>query len=184
VTFTLVATESEIAALDGVQYVDGGPCVSGIHHEEPVEMVGSDAMSEEGWHLFARASSASGVASTLTLPVLVDGEVTGTVNLYGASPDTFTGHHEAIAEIFDAWAPFAVANADLAFSTRQLAEQAPAILHEEQRLEVAAGIVASLHQIDVTTARQRLRDAAERAGVSEADVARKIIAEATEPLDP
>jgi GAF domain-containing protein len=181
VTFTLVATETEIAALDAVQYLDGGPCVDGLENGKVVEMTDQDAFSEEGWHLFARATSASNIATTLTLPVLVDGKVTGTVNLYGASPGAFVGHHEPIAEIFNAWAPAAVANADLGFSTRQLAEQAPGILHEGMRLAVAVGIIADQHQIDVTAALGELRAAARRAGVSEADVARRIIAAATDP---
>jgi hypothetical protein len=30
-TFTLVATSDEIASLDAVQYLDGGPCIVGAH---------------------------------------------------------------------------------------------------------------------------------------------------------
>jgi GAF domain-containing protein len=183
VTFTLVATETEIAALDAVQYLDGGPCATGLEREEVLEMSGNDAFSEEGWRLFASATSASGIESTLTLPILVDGEVTGTVNLYGAYPHTFDAHHESIAAVFDAWAPYAVANADLGFSTRELAERAPGVLHEELRMDVAVGILASIHEIDTATARERLREAAEQAGVSEADVARQVIADVTGPDD-
>ena len=62
--------------------------------------------------------------STVTLPVLAGGAVVGSINLYAASAEAFVGHHEAIARIFDAWAPGAVTNADLSFSTRAVAEQA------------------------------------------------------------
>ena len=64
---------------------------------------------------FARASAAAGIHSTLPCP-----SSTATVvgrQLYGRDEDTFVDRHEALAEIFGAWAPGAVADADLSFTT-------------------------------------------------------------------
>src|SRR4051812_19077785 len=36
ITFTLVASDLEIALLDGLQYVDDGPCVAAVHAERVV----------------------------------------------------------------------------------------------------------------------------------------------------
>src|SRR3954452_11672879 len=83
-TLTLVATAPEVAVLDAVQYVGGGPCVDAAHQEQVVE-ADLDVMNEERWRLFAEATAARAVRSTLTLPVSSDGRVVGTVNLYAAS---------------------------------------------------------------------------------------------------
>src|SRR3954463_6132926 len=55
-TFTLVATTAEIAVLDAVQYIAGGPCVEGAHSAEPREFNQDDVLDEETWRLFAEAT--------------------------------------------------------------------------------------------------------------------------------
>lgn len=176
VTFTLVATDEEIAALDAVQYLTSGPCVEGVEAQRVIEFSPDHDLTDElGWQTFAQATAAASVASTLTLPIL-DGEtVVGSVNLYGASTNAFEGHHEDIARIFDAWAPGAVTNADLGFTTRQVAELAPSLLREEYRIEVAAGIVATREHLDLDTARLHLLDAAKRAAVPLAKLVETLI---------
>jgi GAF domain-containing protein len=174
VTFTLVATAAEIALLDAVQYLDGGPCVEGVASEDS-HSFDRAALDERQWHLLAQASAALNVASTLTLPIMDEGRVVGTVNLYASTPEAFVGHHEAIAGVMGAWASGAVTNADLSFTTRDVAEQAPAQLRAEIDLTLAWTIIARRDGIDVDTARVTLREAAQRAGVSEASLAATVV---------
>lgn len=176
VTLTLVATSEEIAALDGVQYVFGGPCVDGVEVDEVLEYTSDDVLDERRWQHFARATSAAAVASTLTLPVMADGVVVGSVNLYAASRDAFDGRHADIARIFQAWAPGAVTNADLSFDTRRIAEQASERLEEALGVDIAVGLISASRDIDLDAARDHLRNAALRAGISEAALAQSIIA--------
>src|SRR3954464_2602595 len=79
-TFTMVASDERAAALDGVQYLDGGPCVDSADSGDEVSM--DDALDEERWHEFALAASATGVRSSLSIPVLRGEQVVGAVNLY------------------------------------------------------------------------------------------------------
>lgn len=173
VTFTLVATNNEIAVLDAVQYVYGGPCVDAALTDEVVEFSGDDdaVLDELGWHQFARATAARTIASTLSLPIVDDGEVVGSVNLYAASARAFVGLHNALATIFEAWAPGAVTNADLSFATRDKARQAPQTLRDDATIQRAVGMMAAATDLTVEEARFALREAARRAGVSEADLA-------------
>jgi GAF domain-containing protein len=166
ISFTVVATDEEIAVLDAMQYVESGPCVAAADLEQGVATAGPDLFDERAWRLFALATSAAGVRSTLTLPVVVAGLVRGTVNLYAAADHAFDGHHEELARICGAWAPGAVANADLGFASRRTAEEAPGILRADARIESAVGFLAATLGIDYREARQRLRAAAERAGVA------------------
>lgn len=142
VTLTLVATDDEIAALDALQYISGGPCVDTAEVGRGVDVEVADALDEKGWQLYARGAAAEGVASSLTLPILSDKQVTGTVNLYASGADSFLDHEEELARILGAWAGGAVSNADLAFGTRKLAERAPEVLQDQLDVDVAIGTLS------------------------------------------
>lgn len=174
-TFTVVATAEEIAALDAVQYLDSGPCVDAIHLGHGIASSPEGLLSESRWADFARASAAAGVHSTLTLPIVRAGGVVATINLYGHAADTFAGRHQALAQVFGAWAPGAVANADLGFTTRDAAEQAPAQLRDNALVDTATGILAAHREIPVAQALDELTDAARRAGVPVARLAALVV---------
>ena len=173
-TFTLVASAIEVALLDGIQYVAGGPCVEGARHHEALELEEADVLDEERWRLFAEASAAQAVRSTLTLPVISGGDVVGTVNLYAASPRAFGGHHEAMAAIFGAEASAAMENTDLSFRTRREAEAAPERLRARAHIDVAVGLLMVQLDVGPERAEEVLRDAAARAGVSTEALAEQI----------
>jgi transcriptional regulator with GAF, ATPase, and Fis domain len=184
VTFTLVATDAEIATLDGVQYLGGGPCVDAVAEAHLVETDRDDLMDEGDWQLFGQATAAAAVASTLTMPIMHGETAVGSINLYGASSKAFAGHHEELAEIFHAWAPGAVTNADLSFHSRTEAEKAPKQVEEQARIDTATGIIAARQGVDVDTARERLTEAALRAGVQDAQLAKAVIdSHAMNPTD-
>lgn len=165
ITFTVVATDQEIATLDSVQYLANGPCVDAIEMGHGIATSSGGLLSESRWHDFARASAAAGVHSTLTFPVVLEGEVVSTVNLYGRDADTFDDLHSQLAAVFGAWAPGAVTNADLSFSTRELAREAPHRLKDRAVLDTATGVIAAQRDITVDEARDQLEDAARRAGI-------------------
>ncbi|KRF34753.1 GAF domain-containing protein [Nocardioides sp. Soil805] len=174
-TFTLVASSLPLAEIDAMQYLDGGPCVQAVHdNAHRVEAV-EELLDEDRWALFAQASAAAGVASSLSLPVVERGRVVGGINLYASSADAFMGHHNDLASALGASASGAVTNADLAFETRLRAERAPQQLRDQQALEVGIGILAAREELDVEAARARLVLAAARAGISVVQAALVII---------
>jgi GAF domain-containing protein len=173
-TFTLVATSEEIAALDAVQYLDGGPCVDGAHEGETIDLNAIDVTDEAEWQMYSLASAAAGVASSLTLPVVRNDHVVGTVNLYAATRDAFAGHHRELADALGASAENAVANADLSFTTRLEATEAPERLADQDDIDIALGIIAGSQGIGIPTAQERLRQAAARAGITEGQAARAV----------
>jgi GAF domain-containing protein len=175
VTLTLVATDDEIAALDGIQYLTGGPCVDAVHDSQGMATTSADLFDEPRWLAFASATAAAGVRSTLTFPIMEDDIAIGTVNLYGASDDTFDGKHRLLATIFHAWAPGAVVNADLSFSTRRLAQKAPAQLREDAVIDAATGLLAASRGVSFDDAREQLEESAARAGVPVGTLARLVI---------
>ena len=174
VTFTLIASDRQLAFLNAIQDL-AGTMDEGSRVEREPDLVTRDLLDEDTWHLLAMASAARCIVSTLTLPIVKDDHIAGAVNLYGASRQAFTGHHEALAEIFGAWAPGAVTNADLSFSTRRDAEEAPRRLQNESTVGRAAHIVAEFEGVPLTAALCRIREAAQRAGISEEQLAEAVI---------
>lgn len=177
--FTVVATGELASGLDAVQYVDGGPCadvdlVREAGEGAAVTFRSDDPLDEKRWQAFSRASAAAGVASTLTLPVLHGTEVVGSVNLYASTPDAFDGHHEELAAICRAWAPGATANADLQFTTREAAERTPDLVRD-RLLDLAVDVLVTLRGMTPAEARSTIRDAAVRAGLTDAQVCELII---------
>ena len=170
-TFTLVATSKEIAVIDAAQYLDGGPCVEVALGADLLDVDVRDLLDEDRWTAFALTSAAKGVRSTLSLPVERNGEVVGGINLYASDPAAFRGKHEELAGSLGASAQGAVANADLGFSTRALAVETPLVLADRRIVDVAVGRAAAREGVDTDTARDRLRDAATRAGISMAEAA-------------
>ena len=175
-TFTLLASNRGVAAIDAAQYVDGGPCVEvteGRMDSAEVDM--ADPMDEELWQLFSQVSAASGVASSLSLPVYRDDRLVGGVNLYASGRDSFTGRQDQLVEALGGRAGEAVANADLSFSTRLDAAEAPQQMRERIEIETATGLLAARSGSDLEAAQRLLREAAARAGISAALVARVLV---------
>jgi len=176
-TFTIAATAQEVRLLDAIQYALGGPCVDAALQDCTV--LGGDGeeglLDEQRWAHFARAGAAHGVMSTLSLPVHLEGRVVGGVNLYAATPNAFAGKVQQVAALLGAWAPGAVHNADLSFSTRDKARQAPQVLANLDVLNQATGVVMAAHGVDQARARGIIADAARRADHDELTVARELI---------
>ena len=133
-------------------------------------------LDEDQWAHMARAESAEGVASSLSLPVLDHGRVVGGITLYASSEDAFAGRHAELAAALGASAEGAVTNADLGFEARRRAEEAPRRVRDEQVVEVGTGILAARLGLELEFARRRLHEAALRADVTDVQAATVVIA--------
>jgi transcriptional regulator with GAF, ATPase, and Fis domain len=174
-TFTLAATSEQIAGLDAVQYLDGGPCVDAAHAGRDLEVEQDELLDETQWQMYSQASAAAGVASSLTLPVLDSyGTVIGTINLYASTLDAFRDRLERLAKALGASAAKAVSNADLSFSSRLEAAEAPRRLADQRDIDIAVGMIAASQHVHTATAGERLRAAASRAGITELQAARAV----------
>ena len=174
IILTLVATSEEFAALDAVQYLDDGPCVAAAERNQPHNVELSDLLDEDRWLMYAQAGAAMGVASSLSMPITQEGRVVASVNLYASTPEAFTGRYDTLAGVIGASAEHAVANADLSFSTRLQAADAPARLDDVDDINAAVETIMESQGVDADTAQERLRQAALRAGITEGQAARAV----------
>jgi GAF domain-containing protein len=177
VSFTWVASTLAAAELDAVQYVDGGPCLTAVEERDVVVDADDSPLDERRWQTFASASARAGVRSTLSIPLLRrGGDVYGGVNLYGGTTRAFDGVHEQLAAHYGGWAAGAVSNADLSFTTMARSRDTPRVLQDSAVGHQAVGMIMAARQVDQATARRTLADAAARAGVSETELARVLVA--------
>lgn len=166
VTFTLASSSPELAALDAVQYLEDGPCLEAVREGETLEVREADEALDEGrWSAFARASAHLGIRSSLSVPVRLEGEVVGGLNVYAATAEAFVGHVDEVAALVQSGVAEAVRDADLSFSTRDRAERSVRTLENQITVDVAAGMLAEREQISVDEAVARLEQAATQAGV-------------------
>lgn len=172
---TYVASDLDVGVLDAMQYLDTGPCVSAADAGEVIETTSDSLFDEQRWQLFAQASAAHGVRSSLSLPFLRSGVVTGGANFYGSGTASFRGHVEQLADLFGAWAPGAIHNADLAFHTRHQATLSVGNLREARLVDQAVGVLVAEGVSDPNAAEARLREAATRAGIPLAVLARAVV---------
>lgn len=178
-TLTLVATPEDLAELDALQYLDGGPCVAALEEDQVVHLRHIDSSVEDHWQLYRNGTAAKGIHASLSMPLREDHRVLGSVNLYGARSDAFSGHEEQLAALFGARGPELVRDADLDFASRRAAAVAPDLLAARSAIDQAAGVLVASQGIDIGTARKNLRMAAEVAGINEVQLAELILGDTT-----
>lgn len=174
-TLTMTASDQPIGVLDGFQYLDDGPCQRAADDGDVIAWDNDSVLDETHWRLFAEASTAAGVCSTLSLPILRRDTVVAVVNLYGGTHDAFDGRHQELASACGAWAGGATTNADLAFSTSWAAREAPGKIHRNDTVEQAVGVLAVLLEVGPEEARRKLQEAARRAAVAVATLAAAVL---------
>lgn len=163
--FTLTATSEQASVLDAAQYLDGdGPCLQATATGELTAV--PDVLDEERWQTFRLASSAVGVRSSLSLPILApDGSAVGAVNVYSSRSDAFRDSAELLAAARQVPVDQLVTNADLPFKNREYARGFPAQVEAKERMDLAVGLLVGMRGWHPDEARARLRDSAVEAGL-------------------
>ncbi len=128
-------------------------------------------LDELDWADMARERAFGAIASTVSLPVVEHGRAVLNIDLYASTAHAFRDRIEGLVEALGAWQAGAVTNADLGFETLRRAEQAPERMREQRLVDVAVGLVAARMAVTTDMAAVMLREAAERAGVSESEAA-------------
>lgn len=172
-TFTLVASSEVAERLDATQYEKGGPCVEAAEHGQ--EQVVDDVLSESRWHAYARAAAAANVRSSLALPLMNREGLGGSLNIYAADPHAFTGTNPKLRELAGGTVDALITNADLEFTSRDRADDAPRLLKESDVINQAIGMLIGAHGTDPERAKKRLHETAANTGVSVLEAAKEIV---------
>lgn len=165
-TFTLVDREVSAA----LPHEDVAPHVTREAGPGPPP-ADAHPLDELDWADTARERAFGVIASTVCLPVVEHGRAVLNIDLYASTAYAFRDRIDGLVEALGAWQAGAVTNADLGFETLRRAQHAPERLREQRLIDVAVGLVAARMAVTTDMAALMLREAADRAGVSESDAA-------------
>lgn len=162
-TFTLVDTDSSSEGAF-VPSPDSGRL-------RPADADDRHALDEGDWADMARERAFEGIASTVCLPVVEDGRAVLNIDLYASTAHAFSDRIDGLVSALGAWQAGAVTNADLGFETLRRAEAAPERLRDQRIVDVAVGLLAATVGVTTDDALTLLHQAAEHAGITEAQAA-------------
>ncbi|WP_262281909.1 GAF and ANTAR domain-containing protein [Micromonospora sp. MA102] len=170
-----VASSGDLAAQgDEIQYgADEGPCLEALRQGQVVEVL--DLRTDDRWCDYREHALRLGVASSLSLPVTVDGEVVGALNLYATEPHAFTerARRQALAFTDQGSAALSVIlrQADQALLHRQLNDA----MVSRSVIDQALGVVMGQQRCTAAEAFALLRKASQHRNRKLRDVAAEII---------
>lgn len=172
---TVAATGSVPAALDAVQYLDGGPCVMSPLYGTRVEARLADSDEASPWGLLGLSAGSAGVGSVLSLPVTDDGVVVGALTLYDSRGDALEGHEQQLADLCAGLAVDGLRRAEQTPAQRLANALAPERARDQNSIDWAISLVARLVDADPADASDSFRRAATRAGMSDSALAAHLI---------
>lgn len=137
---TAAYTGEPALALDERQYdSDKGPCLHAANSGEVVLI--HDTSTETRWPAYSEAATASGILSSLSMPLPVRRLGSGALNFYARARAAFDDEAVDLARTFAGHAAVAVDNAHLYESTARLAEQMQQAMASRAIIEQAKGII-------------------------------------------
>jgi GAF domain-containing protein len=126
--------------LDETQYALGyGPCLASAEAGQLVAI--PDMATEVRWPAFTGAAFAREIRSTLSVPLPVQRQVIGALNLYSTELAAFDSETAVIAERFGAYAAVAIAHTQLLTSASELADQMAQAMASRAVIEQAKGVL-------------------------------------------
>lgn len=170
VSLTLVRKgRAETAAYTGIramqaderQYgLDGGPCLDAGRGGE-ILMI-DDMRTEDRWPDYAPQAVRIGILSSLSVPLPIQEDLIGALNVYSESPRAFGEDDVRAGQTFAAYAAVAVANADSFASTAEMAENLRIAMASRAVIEQAKGILMARGGISPDQAFEMLVRASQR----------------------
>ena len=172
-TFTFLRTDALPGVLDAMQYLDDGPCETTIRTGEEIGV--DDVRAEDRWLLFTTVCAATGIRSSLSLPLYRGPVVVGSVNIYGDVERAFTGEQADTAAAFGAQVQAIIGNADLSTSPIRIASPSTPPPERDALIDQALSVLAPNLGVPAEAASRRLAEAAARARTSTTEVASAIV---------
>jgi GAF domain-containing protein len=138
---TVAASGPLAVAADERQYETGtGPCLDAFAKGEV--FIVSDLTIDSRWPEYAARVRPSGITSSLSVPLLVDGISVGAINAYSLEPAAFDDESvQRLAQDLAAYAGIVLNNAGLYFNAATRAEQMAEAMRTRAVIEQAKGIL-------------------------------------------
>jgi GAF domain-containing protein len=174
---TVVASAPFVTEVDNVQYGIGeGPCISAAASGMTT---GSGALGEDdAWPRFGPRAAELGVHSAISLPLVLNGDVLGALNVYARKRRAFDGTSRRIGELFAGPAAVAVHNANVLNQAQRESARLLAALTSRSGIDRAVGIIMSRSGVSEDEAFDRLRIMSQQEHVKLNIIAARLVDEA------
>lgn len=171
---TAACSDPLASQVDEVQYQTGdGPCLHAVRHGQQVRI---DDLSTHGrWPRFARQAVSLGIRSCLALPLIVDGEPVGALNLYTRRPGAFGPAETRRAERFARHASGALTLALRMASCADLNDQLRSSIVSRAIIDQALGVIMATEHCPQDKAFALLRSVSQNTNVKLRDLAADIV---------
>lgn len=138
----MIVSAAFVRAVDDAQYGIGeGPCIMAATTGQTIR---SGSLGNDGnWPRFGPRARDLGVNSALSLPLVMDEEVLGALNIYAHDTEVFDDHAQELGELFSVPAAIAVHNARVLAQAQLLSAQLSAALTSRTVIDQAIGIIRS-----------------------------------------
>ncbi len=176
---TAVFTHPDAPEIDQAQYDSGeGPCLDAFREQRSYVI---ESMAGDGpWPAFRARAVAYGIGSSLSVPLMVDKEAYGALNLYAHQEDSFGEAERDVAELFASQAAIVLANAQAYWEARTLGERLGEAMQSRATIEQAKGILMATQRCEPDEAFDLLVRASQRENVKLRDIAARIVATAAQ----
>jgi GAF domain-containing protein len=174
--FTAAHAGEMALAADELQYEHGyGPCLDAGRGNVVLRV--DDMRVEERWPDYARRVLATGVRSSLSIPLPYQGTSIGALNNYSAVPGAFATPEslDAALQVAEAIA-VAVVNADAHARLTEQARNMRVAMDSRAVIEQAKGVLMAQRHVDADQAFDILREASQRYNRKLRDIATGIVA--------
>lgn len=171
---TVARSDDNALPLDESQYRAGdGPCLSSIREQTIVHL--PDLTQDNRWPAFTEAARSAGVGSSLSVPLILEGEARAGLNLYSTRSHGFTADDISLVETYSYHASKALR---LAVRISQLAEAKAhllAAMEARTTIDLAAGAIMAQNRCNQETAMKILKIASSSRNIKLRDVAASVV---------
>ncbi len=171
----VAATDEVVARLQALEDdVDRGPCREAYDSGVPVVVADLRAVAERWPRLVAQATAA-GVHGVMGIPMIVNGDSIGALNVYEKEAELFDEEQVSTARILADVATGYIVNVRDLDRARELAAQLQQALNSRVLIEQAKGFLAAALSVNVDTAFDILRSYSRNRGVNIHHVAAQVV---------
>lgn len=171
---TYGATDERVNPVDQAQYDLGrGPCVEGIASGEIQYFHGTTV--EPRWREFAEVAADHDVYSVFSLPMRLDDEVIGAINLYSRERDALRPGQKEEGSLFAAQAAVAIANARALLGMEAQVSQLEEALASRTLIGQATGLLMAQEGLSSEEAFQKLVKVSQNANIKLREIAQRYV---------
>ena len=172
---TYGTTDERINPADQAQYDAGrGPCVDAIKTGEMQYFDGTT--DQPRWRQFAEVAGDHEIYSVFSLPLKIDGEAVGAINLYSRERDALRPGHREEGSLFAAQAAVTLANAQAFLDKEAQVEQLEEALETRTMIGQATGLLMAQEGVSSDEAFQKLVSLSQTSNTKLREIAQRYVA--------